>query len=83
MIDETVRLVSQAAIPMSLVVLGMGLSEYGVRAGWRQSAAIVVLKLAVAPFAVYVIARALALPTARDCRRSSSWRRCRSAPTCT
>ncbi len=63
MIDETVRLVSQAAIPLSLVVLGMGLSEYGVRAGWRQSAAIVVLKLAVAPFAVYVIARALALPT--------------------
>ena len=63
MVDETVRLLSQAAIPLSLVVLGMGLSEYGIRAGWRQSAAIVVLKLAVAPFAVYVIARALALPT--------------------
>ncbi len=62
MIDETVQLVSQAAIPLSLVVLGMGLSEYGFKAGWRQSAAIVVLKLAVAPLAVYLIARALELP---------------------
>ena len=62
MIDETLRLTSQAAIPLSLVVLGMGLSEYGIRAGWRQSVAIAVLKLAVAPFAVYLIARALALP---------------------
>ncbi len=61
-LDETLQLVSQAAIPMSLIVLGMGLSEYGVRAGWRQSVAITVLKLAVAPFAVYLIARALALP---------------------
>jgi len=62
MIDETVQLVSQAAIPLSLVVLGMGLSEYGLKAGWRQSAAMVVLKLAVAPLAVYLIARALELP---------------------
>lgn len=62
MIDDTVQLISQAAIPLSLVVLGMGLSEYGVRAGWRQSVAIAALKLAVAPFVVYLIARALALP---------------------
>jgi hypothetical protein len=40
----------------------MGLSEYGIRAGWRQSATIAVLKLAVAPLAVFAIARALALP---------------------
>jgi len=62
MIDETVHLLSQAAVPMSLVVLGMGLSEYGIRAGWRQSVAIAALKLAVAPLAVYLIARVLALP---------------------
>ena len=62
MVDETVLLLSHAAIPMSLVVLGMGLSEYGIRAGWRQSVAIAVLKLAVMPFTVYLIARALALP---------------------
>ena len=40
----------------------MGLAEYGIRAGWRQSVVIAVLKLAVAPFAVYLIARALDLP---------------------
>jgi hypothetical protein len=62
MIDDTVHMLSQAAIPMSLVVLGMGLAEYGVRAGWRQSVAIAALKLAVMPFVVYLIARALALP---------------------
>jgi predicted permease len=62
MIDETVRLLSLAAMPMSLVVLGMGLSEYGVRAGWRQSVAIAVLKLVIAPLAVYLIAHGLALP---------------------
>jgi len=62
MVDETVHLLSQAAIPMSLVVLGMGLAEYGVRAGWRQSVAIAALKLAVMPFVVYLLARALALP---------------------
>ena len=62
MVDETVALLSHAAIPMSLVVLGMGLSEYGIRAGWRQSVAIAVLKLAAMPFTVYLIARALALP---------------------
>jgi malonate transporter len=62
MIDDTVHMLSQAAIPMSLVVLGMGLAEYGVRAGWWQSVAIAALKLAVMPFVVYLIARALALP---------------------
>ena len=61
-VDETVHLLGQAAIPMSLVVLGMGLAEYGMRAGWRQSVAIAVLKLAVLPGVVYLLARALALP---------------------
>ena len=63
MVDETISLLSQAAIPMSLIVLGMGLSEFGIHASWRQSFAIAALKLAVAPFAIYVIARALALPS--------------------
>jgi len=62
MIDDTVHMLSQAAIPMSLVVLGMGLAEYGVRAGWRQSVVIAALKLAVMPFVVYLFARALSLP---------------------
>jgi malonate transporter and related proteins len=40
----------------------MGLSEYGIRPGWRQSVAIAVLKMVVAPLVVYGIARALSLP---------------------
>ncbi len=61
-VAETLQLISTAAVPMSLVVLGMGLAEFGIREGWRPSLAIATLKLALAPFVVYVIARALALP---------------------
>lgn len=45
MAAETLGLVGQAAVPMSLIVLGMGLAEYGIREGWRQSVAIAVLKM--------------------------------------
>jgi malonate transporter and related proteins len=61
-LDETIRLVSEAAIPMSLIALGMGLAEYGIRAGWRQSVAITVLKLVAAPLTVFLLARMLELP---------------------
>lgn len=61
-VDETLQLMSQAAVPMSLMVLGMGLAEYGWRDGWRASVAISVLKLAALPLCVYALARALGLP---------------------
>lgn len=61
-IDQTMELISQAAIPLSLIALGMGLAEYRIREGWRVSAAITVLKLVVQPAIVFFIARALALP---------------------
>ena len=61
-VDETLKLMGQAAVPMSLIVLGMGLAEYGVRQGWRPSTAIAALKLSAMPLVVYLIARALALP---------------------
>jgi len=61
-VDRTVALMSQAAIPMSLIALGMGLAEYGIGAGWRIGAALAALKLAVHPLAVYALARLLALP---------------------
>jgi malonate transporter and related proteins len=60
--DQTLALISEAAIPLSLIALGMGLAEYGIREGWRASAAITVLKLAVQPAVVWVLARALSLP---------------------
>ncbi|MEO8756078.1 MAG: AEC family transporter [Casimicrobiaceae bacterium] len=61
-VAETLQLMSTAAVPMSLIVLGMGLAEFGIREGWRPSLAIATLKLAVAPLVVYLIARGLALP---------------------
>jgi hypothetical protein len=40
----------------------MGLSEYGIRAGWRVGAGITVLKLVVQPLAVLLLAILLGLP---------------------
>lgn len=61
-IDQTLQLMGQAAVPMSLIVLGMGLAEYGVRDGWRPSLAITALKLTLLPLTVYVLGRTMELP---------------------
>src|SRR5204863_5089231 len=61
-VDQTLALISEAAVPLSLIALGMGLSEYGIREGWRASAAITVLKLAVQPAVVCVLAWVVSLP---------------------
>jgi predicted permease len=61
-IGVPMALIGQAAIPLSLIALGMGLAEFGVREGWRESAAITILKLVAQPLAVYAIALALSLP---------------------
>ncbi len=60
--DRTLELIGQAAVPLSLIALGMGLAEFGIRDGWRASTAICGLKLAVQPFVVFALARVLALP---------------------
>lgn len=49
---EPLRLVGQSATPLALVVLGMGLVEFGIRAGWRAGLAIAALKLALAPVVI-------------------------------
>ena len=61
-IDSTLSLLSASAVPMSLVALGMGLAEYGIRAGFTQSAAISALKLFALPACVWALARLAALP---------------------
>jgi len=61
-IDQTMALLGNAAIPLSLVALGMGLAGFGFAAGWRESAAMAFIKLVVHPLAVYAAARLLALP---------------------
>ena len=56
-------MLGQAAAPLALVALGMGLAEYGVRDGWRISLAISAIKLLLQPLAVWLLARALGLPS--------------------
>ena len=62
LIDRPLELVGQSAIPLSLIVLGMGLAEYGLRDGWREALGITGMKLLVQPFAVWALARLLDLP---------------------
>jgi malonate transporter len=61
-IDIALALLSSIAAPAALISLGMGLVQYGVREGWRQSVAITAIKLIVAPIVVWILARALGLP---------------------
>ncbi|MCF8174835.1 MAG: AEC family transporter [Burkholderiaceae bacterium] len=61
-IDAPLAMVAQAAAPMALIALGMGLAEFGIRAAWRQSAAICALKLALQPLVVWLLARLFGLP---------------------
>lgn len=61
-LDVPLMLVGQVAGPLALVALGMGLAEYGIRAGWRQSATICAVKLALQPLVVWLLAWLLRLP---------------------
>jgi len=62
LLGQPLSLLAQAAAPMALIVLGMGLAEYGVRAGWRISVAICFLKLIVQPLVVWLLALLIGLP---------------------
>jgi malonate transporter and related proteins len=61
-VDHTLAMISDAAVPLSLIALGMGLAEFGIRAGWRESFAIALMKLVLQPMAVYTLASLLMLP---------------------
>lgn len=61
-LTRPLAMIGQAAAPLALVVLGMGLAEYGVRCGWRISVAITGIKLIVQPLVVWLLARAIGLP---------------------
>ncbi|MEO8628813.1 MAG: AEC family transporter [Betaproteobacteria bacterium] len=62
MIDQPLHLIAQAAVPLALIVVGMGLSEYGVRSGWQAGLGITLLKLLVQPLVVLGLAVLLGLP---------------------
>ncbi|WP_024871291.1 AEC family transporter [Tolumonas lignilytica] len=62
LIDNTVGMISNAAAPMALLSLGMGLAEYGIGGNWGQSISVCLLKLIGHPLAAWGIARLIGLP---------------------
>jgi malonate transporter and related proteins len=61
-IDVPLNMVGQAAAPMALIALGMGLAEYGVKSGWRISVCITLVKLVLQPLFVWILAVLIGLP---------------------
>ena len=61
-VDTSLHMTAKAAAPTALVVIGMGLAEYGIREGWRQSVVITSLKLLVQPLLVWALALLIGLP---------------------
>jgi malonate transporter and related proteins len=62
MFESPLNMIGQAAAPLSLIALGMGLAEFGVSTAWRQSVSIALLKVAAQPFVIWCLARLLGLP---------------------
>jgi predicted permease len=60
--EVTLDSIGKVAAPLALLVLGMGLAEYGFRQGMKQSFAICVIKLIVQPLVVWGLAILLGLP---------------------
>jgi malonate transporter len=61
LLDKMLQLLSDVAGPSALLILGMGLVQYGVRSGWHHSLAISGLKLIVFPTVVWTLAALLRL----------------------
>jgi predicted permease len=59
--DDLLRAISALAAPGALLILGMGLVQYGVRSGWRHSLAISAIKLVVFPLTVWGFAALLGI----------------------
>lgn len=55
--DEILLTLSQAVIPVCLVLIGLSLAQYGLRGGLRQASVLVALKLLVLPLVVGVASR--------------------------
>jgi predicted permease len=61
-VTQALAALSAVAGPLALVVVGLGLSQYGVRRGLAPGLTITVLKLLVQPAVVWLLALALGLP---------------------
>lgn len=62
MIDNPLNMLGQTGMPLALVALGMGLADYDLKAEWRLSTAIAILKLLVLPVVVLSLAKLIGLP---------------------
>jgi len=62
MVETPMVMVAQAAAPMALIVLGMGLAEYGLDSDLKLSSAICIVKLVVQPLVVWGLALLIGLP---------------------
>ena len=62
LVDVPLEILGQAAAPVALLALGMGLAEYGIRDGWQISLTITAIKLLLQPLVVWMLARYLELP---------------------
>lgn len=62
LVSEPIAMLSNAATPLSLLVLGLGLAEYEIRDGMAPCLAVCLLKLLVLPMVVWGIALLLHLP---------------------
>jgi hypothetical protein len=61
-LDRPLGLLAQAAVPLSLIVLGMGLGDHALGTGWRSSAAMAAVKLVAFPATAWALARLSGLP---------------------
>ena len=62
LIDVPLAMLAESAVPLSLMVLGMALAQYGVRAGLPIAVGITTMKLIAQPLAVWAGAWMLGLP---------------------
>jgi malonate transporter and related proteins len=60
-LNQALKILSDIAGPSALLILGMGLVQYGIRSGWRHSVAITFFKLVVFPAVVWILAMLLRL----------------------
>jgi predicted permease len=61
LVDRALDLLSSVAGPGALLILGMGLVQYGIRSGWQHSVAITTIKLIAFPLTVWALATLLGL----------------------
>ena len=61
-IDAPIAMLGETASPVSLVVLGMGLAQYGIREGIAISVSVSAIKLIVQPLVVWGLAWMIGLP---------------------